>query len=44
LIALSFRTTTAAVTRWLNHLWSPGTMYHGAHGVLVADSMSVKAR
>jgi hypothetical protein len=43
-MALSFRTTTAAVARWLNHLRSPGTTYHGAHGVLVADSMSVKAR
>jgi hypothetical protein len=43
-MALSFRTTTAAVARWLNHLWSPGAKYHGAHGVLVADSMSVEAR
>ena len=44
LIASSAVTRTAAVARRLNHLWSAGTTYHGAHFVLVWLSMASKAR
>lgn len=44
MIASSAVTRTAAVARRLNHLWSAGTTYHGAHLVLVWLSMASKAR
>src|SRR5271170_2116917 len=44
LIASSAVTRTAAVASRVNHLWSAGTTYHGAHLVLVWLSMSSKAR
>jgi hypothetical protein len=44
LIASSAVTRTAAVAKRLNHLWSVGRTYHGAHPVLVWLSMASKAR
>ncbi len=35
LIALSVAATTAAVASRVNHLWSSGTTYQGAHCALV---------
>ncbi len=44
LIAASSVTRAAAVARRLNHLWSAGTTYQGAHGVPVWLSMLSNAR
>ncbi len=32
---LSFEMMMSATATWVNHLWSAGMMYHGAHLVLV---------
>jgi hypothetical protein len=42
-IVISVSTRTAAAAMRANHLWSAGITYHGAHSVLVAESISENA-
>src|SRR5260370_11383627 len=44
LMAVSACTTTAAVARRVNHLWSARTTYQGAHCLLVQLSVLSNAR